>query len=306
MTKGTEKTQIPWHPGFYGAAELELIGNKKDLEFHREYNLSKEPLRMDLLIIKKLREVKIENEIGQIFKKHNILEYKSPEDGLGIDDYYKTVGYACLYKGLGETENQIPAEEITVSIFRESYPRELFKALKKEGQKIEERFPGIYYISGHVLFDTQIIVMRRVEAERHRGLKMLNHNVSREDVKAFLKEIESLKEPGDRNNIDAVMHVSAMANWKLYEAIGRDRSMFEVLKGIFKDELERERQETAQRFEKEKQEAVQETAKETEKRMIEKLLKSGKNAPEEIAEYCAEFTLKEIQEIEASLIKTAK
>ena len=82
--------------------------------------------------------------------------------------------------------------------------------------------------------------------------------------------------------------------------------MFEVLKGIFKDELERERQETAQRFEKEKQEAVQETAKETEKRMIEKLLKSGKNAPEEIAEYCAEFTLKEIQEIEASLIKTAK
>ncbi len=295
MTKGTEKAQIPWHPGFYGAAELELIGNKKDLEFHREYNLSKEPLRMDLLIIKKLREVKIENEIGQIFKKHNVLEYKSPEDGLGIDDYYKTVGYACLYKGLGETENQIPAEEITVSIFRESYPRELFKALKKEGQKIEERFPGIYYISGHVLFDTQIIVMRRVEAERHRGLKMLNRNVTREDVKAFLKEIESLKEPGDRNNIDAVMHVSAMANWKLYEAIGRDRSMFEVLKVIFKDELERE-----------KQEAVQETAKETEKKMIEKLLKSGKNAPEEIAEYCAEFTLKEIQEIEASLIKTAK
>jgi hypothetical protein len=50
---GAEKIQ--WHPGFYGAAELELIQNKDVLEFEREYNLSKEPLRVDLLIVKKAR-----------------------------------------------------------------------------------------------------------------------------------------------------------------------------------------------------------------------------------------------------------
>lgn len=49
-----EATSIQWHPGFYGAAELEFISNKGELEFQREFNLSKEPLRMDLLIIKKL------------------------------------------------------------------------------------------------------------------------------------------------------------------------------------------------------------------------------------------------------------
>lgn len=65
--------------------------------------------RMDLLVIKKLTNVKIKNEIGRIFKRHNVVEYKSPEDELGIDDYYKTVGYACLYKGFGETADQIPA-----------------------------------------------------------------------------------------------------------------------------------------------------------------------------------------------------
>lgn len=64
-----EKTAIQWHPGFYGAAELELLSNKDILEFLREYNLSKEPLQMDLLIIKKLSDIQIENEIGRIFKK---------------------------------------------------------------------------------------------------------------------------------------------------------------------------------------------------------------------------------------------
>ena len=117
-----EKTEIQWHPGFYGAAELELISNKDSLEFQREINLSKMPLQMDLLIIKKLADVEIENEIGRIFKKYNVLEYKSPADGLSIDDYYKTLGYACLYKSLGDTVNQIPAEELTVSVFRDSYP----------------------------------------------------------------------------------------------------------------------------------------------------------------------------------------
>ena len=138
-----EAVNIQWHPGFYGAAELEFLSNKGDLEFQREFHLSKEPIRMDLLIIKKLADVRIENELGHIFKKYNVAEFKSPDDALSIDDYYKTVGYACLYKGLGETVDQIPADELTISIFRESYPREMFEAMKNLGMEIKEQYPGI-------------------------------------------------------------------------------------------------------------------------------------------------------------------
>lgn len=70
MADGLENATIQWHPGFYGAAEIELISNKGELEFQREHTLSKEPLQMDLLIIKKLADVPIENEIGHIFKKY--------------------------------------------------------------------------------------------------------------------------------------------------------------------------------------------------------------------------------------------
>ena len=243
-----EAVNIQWHPGFYGAAELEFLSNKGDLEFQREYNLSKEPIRMDLLIIKKLADVRIKNELGHIFKKYNVVEYKSPDDALSIDDYYKTVGYACLYKGLGETVDQIPADELTISIFRESYPREMFEAMKNLGMEIKEYYPGIYYISGkQTLFDTQIVVTKQLDKETHRTLRVLSKNVREEDVRAFVKRAAKISESGDRNNVDAVLQVSVSANKELYEAIRRcDKVMCEALRELMKEDFEKQERETKQ------------------------------------------------------------
>ena len=243
-----EAVNIQWHPGFYGAAELEFISNKGDLEFQREFNLSKEPIRMDLLIIKKLSNVRTENEIGHIFRKFNVVEYKSNDDALSIDDYYKTVGYACLYKGLGETVDQIPANELTISIFRESYPRELFEAMKNLGLEIKERYPGIYYISGkQALFDTQVVVTKQLNRETRRTLRVLSKHVKEEDVRAFVEEAALISEPGDRNNVDAVLQVSVSANKEIYEAIRRcDKVMCEALRELMKEDFEKQERETRQ------------------------------------------------------------
>ena len=260
MPDNLEVLNISWHPGFYGAAELEFLSNKGDLEFQREYNLSKEPVRMDLLIIKKLSDVRIENELGHIFKKFNIVEYKNPDDALTIDDYYKTVGYACLYKGLGESVDLIPAYELTISIFRESCPREMFKAMKKMGLEIEERYPGIYYISGkQALFDTQIVVTKQLEKETHRTLRVLSKHVQEEDVRAFVEKAGKMTEPGDRNNIDAVLQVSVSANREIYEAIRRcDKIMCDALRELMKEDFEKQERETRQET---KQETLLETIK---------------------------------------------
>ena len=243
-----EAVNIQWHPGFYGAAELEFISNKGDLEFQREFNLSKEPIRMDLLIIKKLSNVRTENEIGHIFRKFNVVEYKSNDDALSIDDYYKTVGYACLYEGLGETVDQIPADELTISIFRESYPREMFKSMKNLGLEIKERYPGIYYISGkQALFDTQVVVTKQLNRETHRTLRVLSKHVKEEDVRAFVEEAALISEPGDRNNVDAVLQVSVSANKEIYEAIRRcDKVMCEALRELMKEDFEKQERETRQ------------------------------------------------------------
>ena len=108
----SDKAQkIQWHPAFYAAAELELKENIEELDLISEYHLSKEPIRIDLLIIKEENADKVmKNEIGHIMRKYNVLEYKGPGDELSIDTLYKTLGYACLYKGYGKTINEIPAD----------------------------------------------------------------------------------------------------------------------------------------------------------------------------------------------------
>lgn len=102
-----KETKVQWHPGFIAAMNLELTQNKKDLLFEKEYNLNTKPLEIDLLIIKKEAMADISSEIGKIFRGHNILEYKSPEDHLNIDVFYKTTAYACLYKSYGKTLDEV-------------------------------------------------------------------------------------------------------------------------------------------------------------------------------------------------------
>ena len=234
--------KIQWHPAFYGAAELEFRENKEDLIFEREYNLSKEPIRTDLLIIKKATEAKIRNEIGEIFRTYNVIEYKSPEDGLTIDDYFKTIGYACLYKGLGETVNQIPAEQLTVSLVRDAYPAELMSELTGMGLEVNRIHSGIYYVTGNVQFPTQIVVTSRLDSELHRWLKALTIRLSRVDAEGFVKAAKELTEPGDKNNADAVFEVSATANRALYDELRRDPYMCNALREIMKEEMEEEKE----------------------------------------------------------------
>ena len=96
-TTSPENTKIQWHPGFYAAAEIELRQNREELEFHREYNLSKKPLQIDLLIIEKMKDVQLQNELGAIFRRYNIMEYKSPEDKLNIDIFSKLLAmHSCI------------------------------------------------------------------------------------------------------------------------------------------------------------------------------------------------------------------
>lgn len=242
MVKPKEKqpdAKIQWHPAFCAAAELELRLNKADLEFKREYNLSKKPLQMDLLIIEKRKNAQIQNEIGTSFRGHNVIEYKSPDDGMTIDDFFKTLGYACLYKGLGEKVNQIPLEELTVSLFRASAPKQLMKQLIGYGYKIELHMPGIYYVQGFSI-PIQIIVTKELDSKNHESLKVLSRSAEKEDIQKFTELARDFSEPGDKEKADAVLQVSVAANREKYDEVRRSENMCEALRELMKEEIEQE------------------------------------------------------------------
>lgn len=191
--------------------------NKADLEFKREYNLSKKPLQMDLLIIEKRKNVQIQNEIGRIFRRHNV----------------------NLYKGLGEKVDQIPLEELTISLFRAIVPKQLFNKLAGYGYAIEMQVSGIYYVQG-LAIPAQIIVTSELELQNHESLKVLSKSAEKEDIQKFTEMAKNFKEPGDKEKADAVLQVSVVANKEKYDEVRRSTGMCEALRELMKDEIEEE------------------------------------------------------------------
>ena len=226
-------TKVQWHPGFVAAMNLELAKNRNDLIFVKEYNLNTKPLEVDLLVIKKDKCVATDNEIGAIFRGHNILEYKSPQDHLDIDTFYKVGAYASLYKSYGETVDSIKADDITVSLVRDAKPVELFRYFEKHQYTITTPYRGVYYIEGMVLFPTQIIVTKELERDTHIWLKALSDRIEKRDMEELLKRISRLTEQGDRELADSVLEVSAQVNREVLEELKGDDNMSEALLEIF-------------------------------------------------------------------------
>jgi hypothetical protein len=157
---------------------------------------------------------------------------------MSIDDYFKGLSYACLYKSLGEKVDDRQAGEITVSLFREERPEKLFESLKELGATIEEKFSGIYYVKGVIVFDTQIIVTKELDSETHSGLRILSRNAQEEDARRFLGETESFDTQGDKENAEAILQVSVSANRELYKKLKEEFDMCQALQELMKDEID--------------------------------------------------------------------
>lgn len=246
-----QETKVQWHPGFVAAMNLEFSQNKKDLLFEKEYNLNTKPLEVDLLIIRKDGFTSISNEIGKIFRGHNLLEFKSPKDHLDIDVFYKTVAYASLYKSYGRTVDERKAEDITISLVRENKPQKLFSYFKEHGFTVSNPYQGIYYIEGQVLFPTQIIVTKELDMEKHIWLGALAEGLEKTEIKTMLENIRGLTEQEDREFADSVLEVSVRVNQQTIEEMRGDGSMSQVLMEIMEPQIRLIRQEELQRGRKE-------------------------------------------------------
>ena len=113
----TSIRQMAFHLGYTEARVRALLE-----KFEREHKLTKAPLSIDLLIIRKMSDEVIDNELGNIFRKHNIWEMKSPDDEMSIDVFYKVQAYACLYKANSPKSDGIKVDNITVSLVHEGKP----------------------------------------------------------------------------------------------------------------------------------------------------------------------------------------
>jgi len=185
--KGMEhsNSNINWHSAFFEAIMLELELYGDSLEFIPEYQLTAEPLRIDCVIIKKPKDLIIRKNIAAIFRGSNLIEYKSPDDFVSIDDFYKVYAYACLYSSL----EKVPITDITISFIESRYPRELLKhLLDTRALKVEKTSPGIYNIIGDII-PIQIIDNRELSEEENLWLRELDNTLKPSELRRIRDEI---------------------------------------------------------------------------------------------------------------------
>ena len=60
-----EKKLLQWHPAFYAGLQIEFAEEAEKLIFENEHQLSKKPLEIDVLVIKKKAEEQIQKILGE-------------------------------------------------------------------------------------------------------------------------------------------------------------------------------------------------------------------------------------------------
>lgn len=278
--QNSEQERIQWHPAFCSAIRLELKENKMDLEYENEHNLGKKPLQIDLLVIKKSDDVVVQNDIGKIFSRSNIMEFKSPRDGLNINDYFKVLGYACLYKAEEEHMDDIRNDDVTISLVRDTRPVKLMKAFERQGLQIRAYRAGIYYIENS-WFPMQMIITSELDQTTHLWLRALTEKLSSDEAELLLRETSAHKETDEEALIDSVMTVSMSANKESFGNVKEEPEMYQFVKILAGDEIKAASEEARR---KGREEGREEGSKAANIRAARRMLKRGVLSYVEIAE----------------------
>jgi len=182
------RRRISWHPAFLQAIQQELFDYRDSLEFKYEYQLTSEPLRIDLLIIKKPKKITIDKNIARIFRTDNLLEYKSPDDYLSINDYLKVYAYANLYAAVTPG---VDLADITLTFVENRRPRKLIRYLTgTRGYTAEETSPGIYLVSGDYL-PIQIIESGKLSERENLWLRSLAKDLQAVSAGSIIDEVRN-------------------------------------------------------------------------------------------------------------------
>ena len=230
----TQDGSLQWHPAFSAVLHIEFEDELEHLYFHDEFPLSRQPMRMDILIIKKNPDIQLRKNIGQIFRTYNIIEYKPPGVSLSINHFYKAYGYACFFQSDTEREYEINPDEITITYVCYHYPRKLLKHLTTAKDIIiTKKESGIYYLEG-TFFKMQLLVTSRLSPEQNYWLSHLRNNLKpKGEVRDLLEHYEIKR---SSPYYQAVVTLILRANEHLLK---EDQTMLPVLEEIFADELKR-------------------------------------------------------------------
>lgn len=245
-----KKARLQWHVGFCAAMRTELEKYAENLEVISEYNLTKKPLQLDLLIVRKRGGPEYANNgperggnpgiLGRLLSEHTLFEYKGPGDSLEIDDFYKVMAYAGLYKYMAKDTNRILPEQISVVFVVTQKPVNLLKHLEKY-YKIKERElqKHVFILEGPVLFRSYLVIAGKGSDgnQDFPWLNALTGNLTEKD-KGFVRKMLDVYGEQKDSDREAVMDLFLRANEQIVNEIKEEHTMCQALLELMAPEIE--------------------------------------------------------------------
>ena len=233
-----------WERSASAALGFSLSRYKDRLQKRDLVKLNTKPREIDVQIIdKQYGSERIDNAIGHLFERHNLIELKNPYEQLNIDVIWKGISYAAQYKSTG-TDKQtgkkgvdaIPIDEVTLTFIRISKPINLFKYMKKRGYGIEQHYPGVYYITGIADIRMQIVVGKELKGDEFVTLRVQGSNASEQDIRKIISFAKTLEDENDREMAEEIIKISLTENRETYNRLKEvDEEMKDVLEEFMED-----------------------------------------------------------------------
>lgn len=250
-SKKTETDITYWHPAFYADIQIEFAQDADHLKFESEHQLGTNPMEIDVLVIKKQKDIPVKKNIGRIFRKYNVIEYKSPDDFLSVDDFYKVYGYTCFYKADVPLTDSIPIQELTISFVTEKYPRKLIRHLREVKEYVvKQKESGIYYVYGD-LIPIQLIVTKELSWLKNLWLKSLTNKLY--EIENAKKLMIDYAKHSENKLYRSVLETIIRANSKTFEEVNE---MGDIFMEIVQEKFDRRLEEAVQKAVEEKTENI--------------------------------------------------
>lgn len=231
-----QKKLIQWHPAFIAGLKVEFEAFKDILSIESEYTLTKNPRRLDALIIKK-DNIPIDSPIAASFLHYNIIDYKSPAESMNITNFYKVLSYTYSLPDFFHLDNILT--ETTITLVSHSFPVKLVHHLRENilhqsESPLEKVIPGLYHINmkGHFLFPIQLVVLPDLPPEEYLWLHCLGKHLNADWPLSELSR--AYAQHKNEEPYQTIMNAIIRANLTAKEDI---ELMCEALYELFADEL---------------------------------------------------------------------
>ena len=219
-----------WHMGFEALLRMETYKYADKVHISTEEEIGVMPPRADFVVLFKDGQVDLGKDIYDIFRKINIIEYKNPRDSLNERVLRKVCGYANLYIGVAEREDERPSNQVTISIFRNKKNPRMFAGMKKKGTLVVSDTAGIYYVKGYTDLPFQIVIGSELKGEEYAAYRALTDKADEKDIKKVVRAVV-------KEYYRTLINLIAEKNPQFMDVLKEGKAMRDVLMEIVKEDV---------------------------------------------------------------------